>query len=79
MGLTRTAVLKGKEIQKKPYRESFRADFYNIAAMLSNGLFHVITSKNKISWGMLKPNSIQLRGETESDCFNGTCSVLKIH
>jgi hypothetical protein len=79
MGLTRAALLNGNEIQKKPYREPFRADFYNISTMLSNGLFHIITSKNQIPWGFLKPNSIQVRGETESDCFNGTCSVLKIH
>ncbi len=79
MGLSRAALLKGTEIIRKPYREPFRADFYNIAALLSNGLFHVITSKNQISWGFLKPNSIQKRGDTESDCFNGTCSVLKIH
>jgi hypothetical protein len=43
--------------------------------MMNNGLFHVITSKRAVAWSKLSANSLQVRGEIESDCYRGTCRV----
>jgi len=75
MGLTRVALLAGKETETKSYRAPYQADFFNITAMMTNGLFHVITSTSAVAWSQLSANSLQVRGETESDCYRGTCRV----
>lgn len=73
MGLTRVALLTGKEKKSKSYRAPYQADFFNITAMMTNGLFHVISSRSAVAWSQLSPNTLQVRGETESDCYRGTC------
>lgn len=77
MGLTRVALLTGKETQFKSYRAPYQADFFNIMAMMNNGLFHVISSKSAVAWSQLSPNTMQTRGETQTDCYRGTCRVLQ--
>jgi len=77
MGLTRVALLRGKETESKSYRAPYQADFFNITAMMTNGLFHVITSKSAVAWPQLSANSLQVRGENQSDCYRGTCRVLR--
>jgi len=76
MGLIRSSLLNGQEISSMDYRQPFQSDFYNITAMLNNGLFHVYTSKKFISWNILPVNSVQLRGETEQDCYMGACRII---
>ena len=76
MGLTRVALLTGKETQFKSYRAPHQADFFNITAMMNNGLFHVISSKSAIAWSELSPNTLQTRGETQTDCYRGACRLL---
>lgn len=73
MGLTRVALITGKEKKSKSYRAPYQADFFNITAMMTNGLFHMISSRNAVAWSQLSANSLQMRGETESDCYRGTC------
>jgi hypothetical protein len=73
MGLTRVALLTGKETTFKSYRMPYQADFFNISAMMANGLFHVIISKRAVAWSQLSPNTLQMRGENETDCYRGTC------
>jgi hypothetical protein len=77
MGLTRVALLTGKETQFKSYRAPYQADFFNITAMMNNGLFHVINSKSAVAWSQLSPNTLQTRGETQTDCYRGTCSSTR--
>jgi len=76
-GLTRAALLTGKELPAKKYRHPFQSDFYNITVMLNNGLFHVYTSSKFIPWNMLPVNSLQLLGDHEQDCYMGTCRPLE--
>jgi uncharacterized protein len=76
MGLTRHNLLMGKQVLPKPYREPFISDFYNITAMMNNGLFHVIESKKPLLWNVLPVNSIRVTGENDTDCFMGTCRPL---
>ena len=73
MGMTRAMLLSGGPTTQMAYRQPLQADFYNIAAMISNGLFHVYTTKEFVSWNNLPANSLQKRGEPESDCFRGVC------
>jgi len=76
MGLAQTALLKGKELKSIEYRQPFQSDFYNLTAMMHNGLFHIYTSQKFIEWNQLPVNSIQVRGEHEQDCYMGTCRLL---
>ena len=72
-GLTRVALQTGKEVHFNEYLQPFQSDFYNIAAMISNGLFHVITSPDPLSWKQIPVNSIRVKGDILQDCFRGTC------
>jgi len=76
MGLTRASILNSEETKSVDYRRPFQSDFYNINALLNNGLFHVFTSRRLIPWDSIPVNSIQLRGDVESDCYMGTCRML---
>jgi len=76
MGLTRVALLTGKEKPSKHYRQPFQSDFYNLTAMVNNGLFHIFESQKFIPWSLLPVNSIQVRGEHETDCYMGTCRAF---
>jgi len=76
-GLTRASLLTGKEVEPKEYREPFTSDFYNITAMLNNGLFHLFESEKLLSWSLLPVNSIKVRGNHDTDCFMGTCSPME--
>jgi uncharacterized protein YyaL (SSP411 family) len=76
MGLTRVALLTGKEVHYKDYREPFISDFYNITVMMNNGMFHLIESASDLSWNDLPVNSIKMYGPHETDCFMGACRPL---
>jgi uncharacterized protein YyaL (SSP411 family) len=77
MGLARFAVLGGKENPVIEYRQPFQSDFHNLGAMINNGLFHIFTTREFVPWNSLPVNSIQVRGEPETDCYMGTCSRLE--
>lgn len=77
MGLTRVAILTGKEYHSKEYREPFKSDFYNITAMMNNGLFHIFESENVLPWDLIPVNSITIKGKHETDCYMGTCRSLE--
>lgn len=76
MGLVRFKILMGEELPHKDYREPFKSDFYNITAMINNGLFHLVESENDIGWDLLPVNTIKLTGNKETDCFMGACRPL---
>lgn len=76
MGLARAAILNSEDTKPVDYRRPFHTDFYNINALLKNGLFHIFTSKRLIPWDSIPVNSVQLRGDVESDCYMGTCKRL---
>ena len=76
LGLTRNALLTGKTLSLKQYREPFKSDFYNIVVMMNNGLFHLFESTKDLSWNLLPVNSLRIKGTHETDCFMGVCSPL---
>jgi uncharacterized protein len=77
LGLTRNALLTGKTLPSKQYREPFKSDFYNIVVMMNNGLFHLFESEKEISWNLLPVNSLRVKGTHETDCFMGVCRPLE--
>jgi len=79
MALTRAEILTGKDYTPKEYMEPYQSDFYNLSAMISNGLYHIFTSRRGIPWDLLSANSIQIRGEHEQDCYRGECKPLEIY
>jgi hypothetical protein len=78
MGLTRLNILTGKQVFPIKYREPFNSDFYNLNAMMNNGLFHIIETTKPVSWNLLPVNTIKVSGTGETDCFMGTCSLLGV-
>jgi hypothetical protein len=76
MALVRIGLLTGKDHGNSDYREPFIADFYNITVMMNNGLFHLFESARILSWNDLPVNSLKIEGNSETDCFMGTCSPL---
>lgn len=75
-GLTRYAMLTGRDIVPVPYRRAIQSDFYNINALMRNDLFHLYTTKKPLPWKSLPVSSLQRRGEPETDCFNKMCRML---
>ena len=73
MGVTRVKLFTGKSILPSSYRQSFQADFFNIAVMMQNGFFHHYTTEKAVSWNQLPANSMQMRGKPDTDCYQGTC------
>lgn len=78
LALARAAVLAGQAPQEAPWLRPHQADFHNVAALFSQGLFHHIHSPRLIPWDKLPANSIQVRDESESDCYAGECRPLQL-
>ena len=78
LALLRAAILNGETVQPLEYLRPLQSDFYNVAVMIGQGLFHQVHSREAIAWERLPANSIQMRGEPESDCFRGACRPLPI-
>ena len=76
MAMARTAVLRGAAREPLEYLLPLQSDFYNIAVMISQGLFHQVHSLEGIAWQRLPANTIQLRGEPEADCYKNQCRPL---
>jgi hypothetical protein len=76
MALTRVAVLTGKDYPPAAYRQPFMSDFFNVNALISNGMFHVFTSGKSIPWNLLPANSLQKRGIPATQCYKNVCRIL---
>lgn len=74
--LTRTAVLTGKDCMPADYLKPFISDFFNISALIRNGMFHVYTTGKPIPWKQLPANSIQKRGKPEMHCYKEICRLI---
>ncbi len=77
MALARAAILNGETAQTLEYLRPLQCDFYNVAVMVGQGLFHQFHSRKALPWGRLPVNAIQMRGEPESDCYLGQCLPLE--
>jgi uncharacterized protein YyaL (SSP411 family) len=76
-GLFRAALLTGRDLLQKDYLQPYQQDFYNIAVMISRGLFHAITSDRLLAWNELPVNSLQIRGDVLQDCYKGSCRLAE--
>lgn len=77
MAQTRYRLATGTQTAPAPYRRPYQADFYNINAMMQNGLFHIQTRTEPANWSRLSPNTIQLRGTPQADCYRGVCRKIE--
>jgi len=66
-------VMNTEEIVDEKFREPLNYDFLNISVLIKRGLFHTITSPLKLKWQDIPLNSIQVKGETYSNCYKGVC------
>ncbi|MCA1809202.1 MAG: DUF255 domain-containing protein [Lentisphaerae bacterium] len=77
LGLARTAALNSEPPEPLDYRPPHHADFYNVAAMFSQGLFHLVHSPQPLPWSRLPANVMQLRGAEVMDCYRNRCGPLR--
>jgi uncharacterized protein YyaL (SSP411 family) len=73
LGLARAAILLDQPLAPADYRQPWQLDFYNLAMLLRNGHFHVVTTGAPVAWADLPLNALQRHGEPASDCFQGAC------
>ncbi len=73
--LTRVNLQRGQDTSFMDYLQPFQSDFFNIAAMAGNGLFHIITCPDPVNWKNMPVNSIRLKGDILQDCFMGICTI----
>lgn len=78
LGMARATVLEGGTPEVVDYRQPHQCDFFNVAALFTQGLFHQFHAPRPLDWRRLPPNSIQVRDARASDCFDGTCRPLEI-
>jgi hypothetical protein len=76
MGLARAAVLNGAQPEPLEFLHPHQSDFFNVAAMFTQGRFHQVHSREALAWPRLPANSIQVRDETEMDCHMHQCRPL---
>ena len=77
LALIRTEILLGNNyLTKKKFKEPLKNDFLNISVLIKKGLFHIITSENKLDWKNLPLNTIQKIGSSFSDCYKGSCRYI---
>ncbi|MCF7929012.1 MAG: DUF255 domain-containing protein [Spirochaetales bacterium] len=69
----RSDILKGKETAKPGYSQPAAADFRNLAALVSEGGFRVVTAPEPFPWERLSANTIQVHGDRIRDCYQGIC------
>jgi hypothetical protein len=74
--MARAAVLNGGAADRLERLPAHHADFFNVAVLFSQGLFHQIHSQKPIPWGRLPVNAMQMRGEPETDCYRSQCRPL---
>jgi len=78
LALSRVKVLTGEDyLRDKEFKTPMNYDFLNISILIKNGLFHVISSPEKLEWKTAPLNSIQKQGDSFNDCYKGMCLLDK--
>ncbi len=76
LAILRSDLLCKREFTPGKYGEPLTRDFFNIIAMIRNGLFHLIETSAKVSFIRLPGNAMQVRGKENKDCYRNTCSPI---
>jgi len=77
LAILRMKIMTGQEYMPVGYRQPLACDFYNIAAMIADGAFHVVHAPEPLSWDRLPLNCIQVRSKRINDCFRGKCQEFE--
>jgi uncharacterized protein len=76
--LLRADILMGRAYTPRSYRRTLNNDFYNVAALMANGSFHIIETPVRMPWGSLPINSLQKKSDQTADCYNGICQEIPL-
>jgi len=71
LALLRAQILNNQSMQAQPFKSPLQCDFLNISTLISNGIFNIIDTPQKIDWHHLPLNTIQRRGSTIKNYFGG--------
>ena len=75
LALERDSVIEAGEYGHVPYRDALHHDFWNIAALLGHGLFHVVEHTEPVVWNDLPVTVIFRRSDHTSTCTRGLCTL----
>lgn len=76
LALLRLKILTREDFSSVNFKNFYENDFYNIGSLISNSLFHLIETPEKICWKKIPVNSIQIRGNKLKDCYRYKCIDL---
>lgn len=72
-GILRSKLLFKEDYTDSEYKDPLSFDFFNLVALISQGNTHVVTSPEKIDWDKLPLNTIQVKDDEISDCYERKC------
>ena len=75
LALERDSVLETGEYGSVAYREALHHDFWNIAALLGHGLFHIVEHTEPVTWKDLPVTVVYRRSDHTSTCSRGLCTL----
>jgi len=77
MALLRKKILFDEPYEPLAYKGGLDHDFYNLAASISEGNWHIIHSPEKIDWKKLPLNCIQVRSKQIQGCYAMRCEIFE--
>jgi uncharacterized protein len=76
-GLLRMKILFNDTIETIKYKEPTSHGFHNITTIFSSGKGHIIHSPEKLDWGKLPLNTIQIRAKRIQECYKTMCKEFE--
>lgn len=76
LALLRADLLHRRTYTLGHFSEPLARDFYNIAALVRNGLFHIMEAPDMMAFCRLPGNTIQVRGKEYIDCYGHACKII---
>ena len=74
LALARVNVLQGNNyLAEKKFKKATNHDFYNISAMLANGLVHVISAPDRPDWRKIPLACLYRKANETTHCYRGSC------
>jgi len=75
--ILRTQIILEENYVPGKYKQPLSYDFFNLMIFVKNGDFHIIHSPERIEWGKLPLNSIQIPSKTIDDCYAQKCNKFE--
>jgi uncharacterized protein YyaL (SSP411 family) len=75
MALLRSRIILGEDYSELQFKEGTNFDFYNLAVLLSQGMFNQFYSIDRIKWQKLPINTMQIIENHYANCYKGRCDM----